>query len=164
MDSDQKDRLFRSAVAKIRQGALSDAALLFRRLVDSGSDEPFHLSYCGLLTAAVSGQVRQGLELCERALRYGADEPEVVINLARVYEQHGARTRAVETLRRGLRHCPGHPALQQYIDRLSLHRRPPLSFVERNHPLNKFLAIKIARLTDRSARTAPPLVPRKVKG
>ena len=81
------------------KGALSDAALVFRRLVESGSEEPLHLSYCGLLTAVVHGYRLEGLRLCQRALQFGAYEPEVVLNLARLYETAGAISKAVKLLR-----------------------------------------------------------------
>jgi len=132
-----------------RKGRLSDAAVVFRRLVDGGSDEPLHLSYCGLLTATVRGDRTDGIDLCERALRFGAYEPEVVVNLARLYETMGARTKAVKLLRRGLREKPAHPGMVALIDRLAPRCRPPLSVLDRDNPLNKQLAIALAKLSGR---------------
>ena len=61
---DRWDTMLRRGLGLMRKGALSEAALLFRRLVDEGCSEPVHLSYCGLLTAIVQGDKEQGLELC----------------------------------------------------------------------------------------------------
>lgn len=158
MDSEQRDRLFRKGLALSRRGALSEAALVFRSLVDDGTDDPLHLSYCGLLTAIVHGRKAEGLRLCERALQFGSYEPEVIMNAARLYEALGCPLKAVEALRRGLRQKPGHKGMLQQIDKLSPRRQPPLSFVERNHPLNKQLAIGLARLTSSMGGQAPASV------
>jgi Flp pilus assembly protein TadD len=149
MDRHEQERAFRRGLGLCRSGRLSEAARVFRHLVDGGSDEPLHLSYCGLLTATVQGDRAEGLRLCERAIRFGAYEPQVVTNLARIYEAIGARGKAVALLRRGLREHPGHPAMAHAIDRLSPRRRPPLSMLERDNPLNKHLAIALAKATGR---------------
>ena len=147
MDSEQRHRLFRRGLALSHRGALSDAARVFRRLVDDGTDEPLHLSYCGLLTAIVHGRKSEGLRLCERALQFGAYEPEVVMNSARLYVTLGCPLKAVEVLRRGLRQKPGHKGMLKQIGKLSPRRQPPLSLVDRNNVVNKRLAICLAKLT-----------------
>jgi len=155
MDSEQRDRLFRKGLASSRRGALRDAAGIFRKLVDDGTDDPLHLSYFGLLTAVVDGQKAEGLRMTERALQYGSYEPEVVINAASLYVSLGCPIKAVELLRRGLRQKPGHKGMLKQIDKLSPRRQPPLSFVDRNNPLNKKLAIFLAKVSTSSKNEAP---------
>lgn len=147
MNREQQDHLFRRGLALCRKGALDDSIILFRRLIDSGSDEPVHLSYYGLLTTLVSGNRQLGLSLCDRALRFGTDEPQVLINVASVYERIGQPTKAIKMLRRGLRQTPGHKGMLKLIDKLSPRKQPPLSFVDRNNPVNKALAVTIAKVT-----------------
>ena len=157
MNRNQQDRLFRRGLAICRKGRLSEAAVVFRRLVDGGSEEPLHLSYSGLLTATVGGRRPEGLELCERALEFGAYEPEVIVNLARLYESLGSRQNAIKLLRRGLRESPHHhPAMMSQIERLSPRRQPPLSMIDRDHLLNKHLAILLARLSGQLDRNTDP--------
>jgi hypothetical protein len=131
---------------------LHDAATVFRQLVEEGSQDPLHLSYCGLLTATAHGKPREGVQLCERAVAFGAYEPEIYLNLVRVYELCGLRSKAVETLRRGLRQTPGHKAMLAKIEKLSPRRKPPLSMVSRDHPANKQLAIMLAKLRGEYSR------------
>jgi tetratricopeptide (TPR) repeat protein len=168
MESEQRDQVFRKGRALSRRGALSEAAQAFRSLVDDGTDDPLHLSYCGLLTAIVHGRKAEGLRLCERALQFGSYEPEVIMNAARLYEALGCPLKAIEVLRRGLREKPGHKGMLQQIDKLSPRRQPPLSFVGRNHPLNKQLAIGLAKLTNSmggrtSVRCTKPLARRALQ-
>ena len=149
MDLETQDKLFRSAMTLFRRGALNDAALRFRQLVEAGSMAPKHLSYCGLLAVTVHGRKREGRELCEKAFSLGPDDPEVVANMARLYELNRENQRAVKVLRRGLRATPEHPTLLAQIQRLSPRRPPPLSMVHRDNLINKLLAIVLARFSGR---------------
>ncbi|NIM63599.1 MAG: tetratricopeptide repeat protein [Acidobacteria bacterium] len=149
MNYDDLDRMYRQGLGMCRKGMVNEAATIFRKIIASGSQEPQHLSYHGLLSATVNGQKREGLRLCERAMRFDPSSPDVALNLARLYELNGRNLKAVETLRRGLRASPGHPRMLKQINRLSPRKRPPLSMVHRNNPINKQLAIMMARITGR---------------
>jgi hypothetical protein len=156
MELEAQGTLFARGMKLFRRGSLNDAALIFRQLVDAGSVTPLHMSYCGLLTVTVHGRKREGRELCERAMQLGADEPEVVANLARLYELNGESRRAIRVLRRGLRATPGHPKLAAQIQRLSPRRKPPLSMLHRDNPINKGLAILLARISGQYDASARP--------
>lgn len=156
MNYDERDRKFKQGVGMCRKGQMADAAIIFRELIASGSEEPLHLSYHGLTTATVHGQRREGLSFCQRAMQFDSSEPDVVSNLARLYELNGQKQKAVETLRRGLRQRPGHPRLLAYINRLSPRRKPPLSMVDRENPINKQLAILAAKMTGRYKKRKVP--------
>jgi hypothetical protein len=149
MELEAQEKLFKRGMALFRRGALDDAALIFRQIVSAGSITPLHLSYCGVLTVTVHGRKREGRELCERALEFGVDEPEVVSNLAGLYERNGEKKRAIRVLRRGLRATPKHPTLLAQIQRLSPRQAPPLRMVDRDNPVNKALAIGLARMSGR---------------
>ena len=92
---------------------------------------------------------------CERAMQIGSYEPEVVMNTARLYVTLGCPLKAVEVLRRGLRQTPGHKGMLKQIDKLNPRRQPPLSFVGRNHPVNRQLAICLAKLSSSKGSQAP---------
>jgi hypothetical protein len=146
MHGSDHDRKFRQGLVLCRKGMLEEAADVFRQVVEEGSRDPRHLSYCGLLTATVKNKPRDGLQLCERAVKAGACEPEFILNLVRACEACGLRNRAVEYLRKGLRQTPGHKKMLKKIDQLSPRRKPPLAMVDRDHPVNKQLAIAMAKL------------------
>jgi tetratricopeptide (TPR) repeat protein len=149
LDYDELNKKFKQGLGLCRRGEVAKAALLFRQVVDSGSEEPLHLSYYGLLTATVHGRRRHGLRLCKRAMEFDPSEPDVVSNLARLYELCGEKKKAINTLRRGLRATPRQPRLLGQIERLSPRNKPPLSMVDRDNPLNKHMAIMLARLGGR---------------
>ncbi len=149
MDLTQRDAVFRNAFADYTGGRREQAAVKFFRLVKDGSNEPRHLSFCGLLMATVKGQIQDGIKLCERAVDLGFSDPLVHLNLARLHYTVGRRTNAVKVLRKGLRFKPGHPGMLREIQRLSPRSKPPLGFLDRDHALNKYLGAR--RRTQRRA-------------
>jgi predicted Zn-dependent protease len=149
LNYDELNKKFKQGLGLCRRGEVAEAALLFREVVNGGSEQPMHLSYHGLLTATVHGRRRQGLRLCQRAMEFDPSEPDVVSNLARLHELCGDKKRAINTLRRGLRATPRQPRLLKQIDRLSPRKKPPLGMVDRDNAVNKQLAIMLARLGGR---------------
>lgn len=147
MNRIQRDVVFRRALADYRLGRLRESYQGFRCLVDEGSNEPKHLSYCGLLMAAAEGKVREGRALCERALTLDFYDPEVHLNLSQVHLRGGQQDHAVQVLLRGIRIIPRDPRLVREISRLNPRSAPVLSFLERRNPVNKYLGKARARLS-----------------
>ena len=104
------------------------------------------LSYLALCKAEAEGKVEPWLALCEKAVKHGSQEPDVYLNLGRLYEKAGKRGLAVESLYRGLRLCPDHPTLLNEYARLERRSVPLLSFLDRDHPVNCWLGKTRARL------------------
>lgn len=139
MTSRERDKLFQSGLRAYRHRELRQASDAFCKLVDDGSTDPRHLSYCGLLLAIVRAHVREGLELCERALEVAWYDPEMYLNLARLHFYTGWQSRATEVLRMGLRIDPGDRRLLSEIQRVSIRNKPALGFLDRGHALNRVL-------------------------
>lgn len=135
---DQKS-LFRKAMELIRGGQGKSAAALFRQLIDSGSRDPKHLSYGGLVVATEEGDVKTGLAWCERALELAFYDPQMYINLARLHEQTGWKTQAAQVLRKGLRIEPGNKKLLAEINRVNPRTPNTIRGLPRNHPVNRYL-------------------------
>lgn len=159
MNRDQITRKFKQGVVLCRNGKLVEASTLFQQIIATGSEEPLHLSYHGLILATAHGRRREGLQLCQRAMTFDPAEPEVVLNLARLHEISGQKLQAIETLRRGLRANPEQPRLMKQIERLSPRKRPPLSMVDRDNAVNKQLAIMLARMTGRRGKSSGKATP-----
>ncbi|NIL99984.1 MAG: hypothetical protein GTN89_12465 [Acidobacteria bacterium] len=145
MDFKERETVFKSAVADYTGGRCKQAAVKLRNLIEDGSNDPRHLSMLGIVTAKQDGNVREGLQLCERAVDLGFTDPWVHLNLARLNLSIGRRTRAVEVLRRGLRAQPGHPGMLREIQRLSPRGKPPIGFLDRDHALNRYLGTTFRR-------------------
>ncbi|RMG48944.1 MAG: hypothetical protein D6718_00730 [Acidobacteria bacterium] len=96
-------------------------------------------SWYGYLLATVAGKRRDGMELCRDALRRVFWEPRCYELLARLEIESGFRRKALETIERGLQVAPDDPDLQAIRRWLGIRRPPPFPFLDRAHPLNRWV-------------------------
>jgi hypothetical protein len=98
-----------------------------------------YLSYYGLSLALANGASAQAIQACEVASRADVYNPDLLLNLARVYAIAGKTSKALATLEVGLRLAPGHRGLRSEHAKIDRRGAPPLSVVSRDHMLNKWL-------------------------
>jgi len=98
-----------------------------------------YLSYYGLALARSHGATPEAVQACELAARRDFFNPDLLLNLGRVYLMAGKTTRALAALERGLILAPRHAAIRAELQRNDRRQPPPLSFVPRNHPVNHWL-------------------------
>ena len=96
-------------------------------------------SYLGYGIARYKGRPRDGVALCEHAVKLEFFQPDNQFNLARTYMLVGNREKAVAALRRGLKLDPDHGGLRTLALQMGQRRPPVLRFLSRDHPLNKML-------------------------
>lgn len=113
-----------SAENKFRKGleALVDrnyveAALHFRRAMDIETQRRIlqpdmrYLSYYGLCRATAHDKVQEGLHACKRAARVRSGDPEMFLNLGRVYVLARQKRLAYDAFQTGLDLDPDHKTL-----------------------------------------------------
>lgn len=126
-----------------RKGQWREGLDVLRRVADakdSGVELPgVFYSYLGYGVARYDRQVREGLTLCEHAVKREFYQPENYLNLARTYLLAGNRRKAIDAVLAGRRIDRAHRGLAQLHRELGLRRRPVLSFLSRTHPLNRLL-------------------------
>lgn len=93
-------------------------------------------SYLGYGIALCEHRVREGLELCEKAVKAGFYEPENFLNLSRAHMLRRNRRAAVKWLSKGLKVDPNHEGLLNFQKELGVRRRPVLPFLPRNSTFN----------------------------
>ena len=96
-------------------------------------------SYLGYGTARYQSRLRDGLKLCEHAIKIQYYEADNHWNLARVQVLMKERRLAVSTIDRGLKLDPEHAGLLELRRELGSRRRPVLGFLGRDNPVNVFL-------------------------
>ena len=146
MDEQERDRIFQSALADFRSERYLDASKKMRLLVADGSQSPEHLSLYGLTLAHNKRTCREGIELCQRAVRLGRGRARLQLNLARAYVATGSRLRGIQALRQGLRSGGHNPLLARELQRLSPRRSPVIGGLHRDHLINRYLGRVRARL------------------
>lgn len=96
-------------------------------------------SYLGVGVARLQKQLREGLKLCEHAVRIQFYEPDNHMNLAKVLLLTNNRRGAVESIARGLKLDPQHAGLRGLRQEIGVRKRPVLKFLGRNNPINRLL-------------------------
>ncbi len=132
-------REFKKGLQLIANQYPAKAYAHIKRAAQLEQNNPYFISYLGLLTASTESRWREAVTLCEAALRMRRNQPQLYLNLAQVYLKAGRKEEAVDTLHLGLE-ILGHDArLQSALARLGNRRPPVLPFLERSHALNRWL-------------------------
>ena len=106
----------------------------------SGAELPgIVYSYLGYGLARYQRRSRDGIKLCEHAVKIQYYEPENHMNLARTLMLTSDRRGAVASIARGLKLDPNHRGLKELRIEIGVRRRPVLPFLSRTNPINVFL-------------------------
>ncbi len=120
----------------------SFAASSLRKLVEDGSADPAHLSYCGLLMALTESRYDEAIALCRRAIQKdGRRASELYLNLGRVLAMGRRRGEAIVALTEGLAVHPDDRRLRAELRHLVPRAKPAFRSLPRRHPLNKYAGI-----------------------
>jgi hypothetical protein len=96
-------------------------------------------SFLGYGIARYQKQVKEGLRLCEHAVRAQFYHPDCHLNLARVHVLAKNRKGAVNAIAQGLALDPRNSALRALQSEIGVRKRPVLGFLSRNNPVNRTL-------------------------
>lgn len=96
-------------------------------------------SFLGYGLAREQRRFEEGLNLCRLALRRDYSEAENHLNIARLHLLLSNRKHAVKAVAEGLEFHPGHPGLEELRRDMGHRARPPLRFLGRSNPVNRWL-------------------------
>lgn len=102
-------------------------------------------AWYGFLLGTVGGRPKEGLEVCRLVAAECFWEPRAHEYLARLEQALLGRRAAVETCERGLTLHPEDSGLRAFRESLGVRRAPIVPFLDRNHPVNKWLGQMRAR-------------------
>jgi predicted Zn-dependent protease len=139
MNVDITSEIFSQGLDYLRKNRIPEAANAFRRVFKMDPDNPRYLSYYGLAVALADDNIQDAINFCRAAILRAAYEPEFYVNLCRVYAKAGQRKKALETLVEGLNFDKNNALLRMEMKRMGARRRPVISFLPRDHILNKSL-------------------------
>lgn len=132
-------RAFEEALAALANHDVTIAVEQLRALHARVPDHARVRSTLGLAIARDGGDFVEARALCEEAARQEFFNPEVYLNLAKVYLHFGRRAEALRYLRRGQMIDPGNREIEGSIASLGHRRLPLLPFLPRRHPVNRAL-------------------------
>jgi len=136
---------FRRGLAALVDDNHRDAAVFFARAIEiqrqraGDVPEPRYLSYYGFSLAKSRAVSREALDACARAAASGGPDPDLYLNLGRVYLLAGKTALALEAFSQGLRLVPGHAPLARELGRIDRRSAPVLPLLGRDHALNRYL-------------------------
>ena len=151
MDPDLAKEVFSQGLDYLHRNRIPEAANAFRRAVKMDSENPRHLSYYGLILALGDENVHDAINFCRGAIVRAAYEPEFYVNLSKVYTKAGQRKKALEALVEGMNFDTTNALLRMEMKRLGIRRKPAVSFLSRNHIVNRSLGL----LTYQMQKTNP---------
>lgn len=108
-------------------------------------DDPHWHSRLGYCIAKERGHHTRGLELCQAAIALEPDNPLHQLYLGKLHRLSSKNLEALQAFRLGMT-LGGHPGIEQELAAIGTRKPPPLRFLNRNNPLNKYLGKLLARL------------------
>lgn len=105
------------------------------------TQHPTAMSFYAVSLANVEGNYDKAISLCLMAAEKEFYNPDIYLNLGRIFLLNGQKSVAIKAFKKGLKYDDSHNALLKEVRVLGLRRRPILSFLPRQSFVNKFLGI-----------------------
>jgi hypothetical protein len=143
---------FREGLVALMENRAGDASTLFqtamreeRQYGSACRSQMRYLSYFGLSVAMAKGPTRDAVRACETAVHNEFFNPDLLLNLGKVYLLAGKTSKAMTVFTRGLKLAPQHKGLKAAMKRADRRGRPPIPFLHRDNCLNRCLGRMIRR-------------------
>jgi len=121
------------------------AALAAVEQIPLAARTPLALSAYALCTAVLKATYKSSVNLCHEAIKKDSKNPEHYYRQGRILILAGKRKDAIWVLRMGLRHGR-HKEILETLASMGIRRPPPINFLQRSNPLNKYLGKLLTKL------------------
>lgn len=134
----------------LRRGNGKTALSTLREAIEKFPGDPYLLSYYGCLIAVIENNTKEGIKICEDAIRYfkistpfGSEffYPVFYLNLGRAYLKAKKKKLAVQAFKEGLKSDPENKDLLWEMKKIGVRAKPPLPFLARSNPINKYIGM-----------------------
>ena len=132
-------REFKQGLNFLRDNYAGRALPHMQRAMELDRNNPYYMSYLGVVLARSEQKWGEAEKLCDAAVRMKRNQAQLYLNLAEVYATAGRRDEAVEALQAGLKYARRDIRLNIAMNKLTKRRSPVFSFLRRQHPLNRGL-------------------------
>jgi Flp pilus assembly protein TadD len=134
-------REFKSGLTLLRDNYTIKALPHLKRAAELDKNNPYYMSYLGVVLARTEKKWAEAEKLCDSAVRMKRNQAQLYLNLAEVYNTAGRREDAVEALQAGMKFARRDVRLSIAMNKLIHRRAPVFSFLKRTHPLNRQVGI-----------------------
>ena len=135
---------FDEGLRELEAGKPKQALVFFARAaaLDNSPLVRSYIAYCRAMTNGIYAEV---VAACLDALREEPKNSDIYLNLGRIHLLADNRKQAIQVFRLGLRQ-KRNSRLSAELSALGLRKPPPLPFLQRSNPVNKYLGIIMTRL------------------
>ena len=130
---------FAECLRHLHDGHKGIALAHIRRALKAEPQNPFYLSYVGMLCAVAEKRYVVGERLCREALEIKCNHAQLYLNLAEVYRQAGRDGDAIKALRKGFVSAGRDARIRKALEKIGGRRPPILPSLGRCHLLNRLL-------------------------
>lgn len=127
-----------------KSGLYTDALTVFDQNL-AFTQSPIAMSYYALCLASAEGFHDKAVSMCLMAAEKEFYNPEIYLNLGRVFLIDGQKSIAMKSFRKGLGYDTSHGGIVEEIRRLGIRRAPVVSFLPRNNAVNRLLGMLTGR-------------------
>lgn len=128
----------------IRAGDTLHALVCFEKAYKM-ENTPEVCSYYAFCLAKERGKFQVAFELCKDALDKEPSNPIHYLNLGRIYLLVNNKSEAIKVFREGLAMAQNEEIIEE-LKKLGIRKRPPIPFLKRSNPINKYLGLMLKRL------------------
>ena len=132
-------REFKQGLTLLRDNYAMKALPHMKRAAELEKNNPYYMSYLGVVLARSEHKWGEAEKLCDGAVRLKRNQAQLYLNLAEVYKTAGRQEEAIEALQAGLKYARRDVRLSIALNRLIPRRQPVLSFLSRRNPVNRGL-------------------------
>lgn len=149
-----KSEYFSEVQQLLRRGKGRQALDSLREGLESYPTDAFLLSYYGCLIAIVENNTKEGIAICENAIKaldigmpFGSEffYPIFYLNLGRAYLKADRKAEAVKAFQQGLKNDPENSDILWEMRKLGARKKPPLPFLKRGNPINKYIGLLLGK-------------------
>jgi uncharacterized protein HemY len=135
---------FDKGIEALRNDHVYLARACFEQAVNE-ERSPHHCSYLAFAMARTGVHAEEAISLALEAVAREPENPVYYLNLGRVYLAAEERGKAIEAFRKGLQYAVNEEIVTE-LERLGTRKPPLFPSLGRNHPINRYLGIFLARL------------------
>lgn len=136
--------LFEKGKRLIKEGDTLGALVCFEKILQNKDllipvkiEVESYYAYC---IAKERGKFQKAMELLTSALHKDPSNTVHYLNLGRVYLLLNNKVEAIKTFREGLTNGTDQDIVQE-LQKLGIRKRPPIPFLKRSNPINKYLGL-----------------------
>lgn len=153
-----KSEYFEEVQRLLKRGNGKSALNILRHALNKFPADPFLLSYYGCLLAVVENNSKEGIKICEDAIKmldaampFGAEffYPAFNLNLGRAYLKGNRKKNAVMAFQEGLKNDPENHDILWELKKIGSRKKSPISFLSRSNPINKYIGLLLYKSSEK---------------